>query len=90
MRFPNDRGGRLVQPNSLWQLAMARGICPGTVYSRIQRGWEPARALETPVAPKPPVTIAYAARAAGMHPDTVRHRMNDQGMTLEQATHRFR
>lgn len=87
MSVPTNRGGRKPDPESLAARARAAGIDPFTVYHRIHAGWTLERALAT----KPPqrtVTVAELARAKGLKPDTVRTRINKQGLTLTMALHR--
>jgi hypothetical protein len=60
---------------------------PIIVYGRLNRGWTLERALTT----KPPqrgANVAALARERGMNIDTVRSRINKQGLSLQMALNR--
>jgi hypothetical protein len=80
--------GRRKDPASVQSQARNAGLSEFAVYDRLKRGWDLARALSTPV-PVRGIPVSIAARAAGMKPDTVRHRMRRRGLSVAQATHPY-
>ncbi|HVX56450.1 MAG TPA: hypothetical protein VHA37_01850 [Candidatus Saccharimonadales bacterium] len=84
MRYPGDRGGRSVDPNSIWHRSKACGINPWTVYNRIKAGWEVEAALTTPVK-KRSINVAAEARKNGLDPGVVYKRIHQSKWPISMA-----
>lgn len=66
--------------------ARAAGIAPDVVYNRLYLGWPEEKALNTPIKHKPAnLGISAAARTSGITRNTLARRMDEYGMTLEEA-----
>jgi hypothetical protein len=86
--LPNT-GGRIIDPNSLQQRALAAGLNPYTVRARVWHGWTEEEALSTPLLKKGssrnPHSITQQAIAAGLKPATVWKRLSRYAWSAERA-----
>lgn len=48
VRFPGDRGGAPIRPDSIQQRAREVGLSEFIIYGRLKRGWPVEKALATP------------------------------------------